>query len=500
MVRVLLISLITVCSLSMSAQITINQTDMGQAGDSMIVGNDSPTSNVSVGGTGNQTWNFTFSVDNINTLKFEYLSNTASGSYFPNSNLAIQRQTDTLFFKSSTSSFELDGITGDGFNLGVSLRIDFDPNATLITFPSTFGTTFVDTAVFDTIVDCDAFGQGSVCDSAHLKRTMIITSDFDAWGQLNTSGGSYNTIRQYLIQDSQDRLWIKLPFIGWQSTPFYSSDSTEYSYRWYANNEKWPVLSAVADAPGGNIVSAEFQIDDLLGYSPYQSNPLCHNSCDGSATAQGLGANPPYTYQWPASANNQTTATATGLCAGTYMVTIHDNDTNTSVLEISLVNPTKIQISGSVQGVSMGNDGAIDITASGGAGNFTYAWTGPDGFTATTADISGIGVGEYTVAVTDGNGCDTTRTFLVDLTIVNEISDGDIRIFPNPAGSTINVVTPAAIEQVQIVDLLGNIVYKQTQTGETVLQISTNPLSSGLYMVEVMTNNGRYLRKITVRK
>jgi len=486
-------------AITASAQITITQADMGQAGDSLIIGTESPTTTMSVGGTGQQTWNYTFSVDNINTMKFEYLSNTASGAYFPNSNLAIQRQADTLFFGSSSNAFVLDGIAGDGFNLGTSIRADFNPDATVMVFPSTLGTAFIDTAVFDTVVDCAAFGQGSICDSARLRRTLVSSSNINAYGTLNTSGGSYNTVRQYLIENTSDRVWIKLPFIGWQSTPFYSVDSVAYNYRWYANGEKWPVLSVIADGPAGNIVEAEFQIDNLLAYVPSQNNPLCHNDCNGSVTVVGLGADPPYSYQWSASAGSQTTSTATGLCAGTYSVTITDNDTTTYSLEVTLTNPTLVQITGSTQGVSIGGDGAIDITASGGVGSYTYAWTGPDGFTATTADLTGIDEGDYTVVVSDGNGCDTSRLFNVGLTGISSNDLSQIKLFPNPANNVLNIVTSDQISQVKVMDLLGNVVMIQSENSSSI-QLSTHSLSSGIYMVEIATQKGNYLRKLTIKK
>ncbi|MBJ6369211.1 T9SS type A sorting domain-containing protein [Snuella sedimenti] len=57
---------------------------------------------------------------------------------------------------------------------------------------------------------------------------------------------------------------------------------------------------------------------------------------------------------------------------------------------------------------------SASFTASGGT---SYSWTGPGGFTANTATISGLTVpGEYEVTVTDGNNCSSTcsRTLTVD--------------------------------------------------------------------------------------
>ncbi len=49
-----------------------------------------------------------------------------------------------------------------------------------------------------------------------------------------------------------------------------------------------------------------------------------------------------------------------------------------------------------------GNDnGAIDITPDFGTGPYSYSWTGPNGFTSTSEDISSLASGTYTVTVTD---------------------------------------------------------------------------------------------------
>ena len=58
-------------------------------------------------------------------------------------------------------------------------------------------------------------------------------------------------------------------------------------------------------------------------------------------------------------------------------------------------------------------DGAIDITVSGPSGVPTFDWTGPNGFIANTEDVSNLDTGQYTVIVTDANGCTSSQVYNV---------------------------------------------------------------------------------------
>lgn len=492
----LLFALGSFLSATLIAQITVTQADYGQAGDSIIVGYDNlPPTGLSVGGTGSQTWDFTsLSLSNINSLNFVDPANTNSGSEFPNADLAIERQNDTLFFQSSASAFVVDGFAGSGFGFPINIVADFNPNSTQIEFPSTLNASFTDTAVFDTIVSCAEFGFGSTCDSARLKRVLVGTSSIDAHGDVSTPGGTFTTIRQYFKEDNHDTVWIKVPFFGWQQ--FLDSASTEHNYRWIANGEKWPVLSARADAAGGDFVTAEYVVGaQVLGYADSENQPSCFGGCNGSASVAAVGGVPPYTYAWP---GGQTTAVVNNLCAGTYPVTISDNDTGSYEVTVELVEPAPIAIVGAVQGVNVGADGAIDITVSGGTNPYTYAWTGPDGFTATTQDIGALEAGDYSVVVTDNNNCDSSATFAVELTGIYGPVEGGFKAFPNPANDRIQLISSNQIQGYRVADLLGNFILTGSVTGNSAT-LSTAELAAGIYMIEVETVMGRYLRKITVR-
>jgi len=78
-----------------------------------------------------------------------------------------------------------------------------------------------------------------------------------------------------------------------------------------------------------------------------------------------------------------------------------------------------LQLTTSVTNASCGNGGAIDLTTQGGTAPFTYSWTGPDGFTATTEDLSNLAAGTYSVTVTDAAQCSVTQ----QATIANDLVD-----------------------------------------------------------------------------
>jgi len=145
-----------------------------------------------------------------------------------------------------------------------------------------------------------------------------------------------------------------------------------------------------------------------------------------------------------------------------------------------------------------GGDGAIDITVSGGTNPYTYAWTGPDGFTATTQDIGALEAGDYSVVVTDNNNCDSSATFAVELTGIYGPVEGGFKAFPNPANDRIQLISSNQIQGYRVADLLGNFILTGSVTGNSAT-LSTAELAAGIYMIEVETVMGRYLRKITVR-
>ncbi len=131
-------------------------------------------------------------------------------------------------------------------------------------------------------------------------------------------------------------------------------------------------------------------------------------AADGSATVSASGGSPAYTYLW---SDGQTTATATGLLAGTYTVTITDANgcTTTETVVINEPMPLTSTVTSTDVLCNGGNDGTAMIMVSGGVSPYTYLWSNG----ATTASITGLVAGTYTVTATDANGYTTSGTAAV---------------------------------------------------------------------------------------
>jgi large repetitive protein len=146
----------------------------------------------------------------------------------------------------------------------------------------------------------------------------------------------------------------------------------------------------------------------LITVTTSVTNPSCAGLNDGTATVSATGGAGGYTYAW---SNFQNTTTATGLLANTFNVTVTDANLCTTVTNAALVDPSFITVTPTILDASCGNaDGSVSVVATGGAGGYSYAWSNSVGNTANNTNVA---AGNYTVTVSDANGCTEVETFSV---------------------------------------------------------------------------------------
>ncbi|MBI5218026.1 MAG: gliding motility-associated C-terminal domain-containing protein [Bacteroidia bacterium] len=144
------------------------------------------------------------------------------------------------------------------------------------------------------------------------------------------------------------------------------------------------------------------------------NNVSCFGGNNGDATVTASGGTPGYTYTWntvPA----QTTAQATGLTAGSYIVTVTDTNQCFSKASVTLTQPptTVNAIIIKITDVTCfgGNNGSVIAGANGGVSPYTYAWnTVPP---QNSFNAMNLTAGTYTVTVTDFQGCTDTAIAIV---------------------------------------------------------------------------------------
>jgi gliding motility-associated-like protein len=135
----------------------------------------------------------------------------------------------------------------------------------------------------------------------------------------------------------------------------------------------------------------------------------CNGTSDGAIYVTVSGGAPGYTFEWSGpSGIIGSTEDITALSAGDYQLTVTDATGCEQIMQVLTVNePPPLAASALADDISCFGllDGAVDLTVSGGTAPYLFAWTGPNGFTAATEDISGLEAGDYNVTVTDSRGC-----------------------------------------------------------------------------------------------
>ncbi|MDX2070342.1 MAG: gliding motility-associated C-terminal domain-containing protein [Haliscomenobacter sp.] len=151
--------------------------------------------------------------------------------------------------------------------------------------------------------------------------------------------------------------------------------------------------------------SATITVPPALTLSIVPTNLRCNGQNQGQALATAGGGVAPYAYRW---SNGATSSSITALAAGNYSLTITDANQCTRAQNMSITEPSALQANATFTRETSPNarNGTATATASGGTGPYRFTWnTG-----ATTAAITGLASGVYTVTVEDANGCSVVRS------------------------------------------------------------------------------------------
>ncbi|MEZ5058653.1 MAG: T9SS type A sorting domain-containing protein [Saprospiraceae bacterium] len=140
-----------------------------------------------------------------------------------------------------------------------------------------------------------------------------------------------------------------------------------------------------------------------------QSNVSCFGEEDGALSVSTQGGTAPYTINW---STGETGTNIQNLVAGNYTVSITDANDCPVELNLEITEPKAIEtdiVKMSESGFDT-NDGFLHVNASGGTPPFTFEWQ----HGASGEELENLAPGNYTVTITDQNGCTKVQTITID--------------------------------------------------------------------------------------
>ncbi len=194
-----------------------------------------------------------------------------------------------------------------------------------------------------------------------------------------------------------------------------SASGTGLTYQWddpllqqtgTANNLSagtWSVVVASSQTCDTTLTIVITEPAELTLIAVQNQQVSCNGGADGIALVTQLGGTAGFTYQWD-DPSLQTTASATGLSAGTYNVVVTDANLCTATASVVITEASAISIAVAIDSASCNgaSDAQISAIVTGGTSGYTYEWN-PGAVSGNP--LTGIPAGSYSVTVTDANNC-----------------------------------------------------------------------------------------------
>lgn len=194
-----------------------------------------------------------------------------------------------------------------------------------------------------------------------------------------------------------------------------SGGTLAYTYSWNPGGQTTPSVTGlsagnytatVTDANGCTTVATVSITGTSGGTVTITSQTILCNGDSAAATAAMSGGTSPFTYTW---SGGQTTSSV-NFPAGNYSVTVTDASGCSSTQTVAITQPTALTASTTATNASCGlSDGSVSANANGGTPGYSYMWNNGQ----TTSTATGLNAGNYSVTITDANGCSTTFSVTV---------------------------------------------------------------------------------------
>lgn len=282
-----------------------------------------------------------------------------------------------------------------------------------------------------------------------------------------------------------------------------SGGAGEISYSWY-DAPSSPSGDSISELCAGTYhvqISDELELKDTLTVSIGEPDAFYVNLGNDTSICQGdsitFDAGPDYTYLWSPSGESSRQIIASS--AALYSVTV-TNSYSCSVsdsINLTLNAIPVINFNDTVMSNGMSCDGAVNGFVSGGTPDYTYTWS--DDSERDSIHAVNLCPDVYTLTVTDQNSCVGIDSIEIEnQSLVNKNSlFRNYSIYPNPTSGYVYLTGIPVYAEVFVTDILGNIVVSKRSINSF---IDFSDISSGTYFVNVVIDEIRSVKKITVKK
>ena len=204
----------------------------------------------------------------------------------------------------------------------------------------------------------------------------------------------------------------------------------------------------IYDANNCQTIFNNVQINNapILNISIQQTAVSCTDASDGSLSSTVITGTGPITYNWYNLTNPNTVISSdpsvSNLPNGAYSLIATDINGCINQGSVLLVNPSTISFGLNPNNITSNgaNDGWVSTTSiSGGQSPYSFNWSGPNGFTAISQNITNLNAGTYILTITDANGCSSSQSTLISEASCNVIINSSISQ-PDCFGDNGNVI------------------------------------------------------------
>ncbi|MDB4728013.1 OmpA family protein [Saprospiraceae bacterium] len=283
-----------------------------------------------------------------------------------------------------------------------------------------------------------------------------------------------------------------------------------YSYKW-DNGETEEIASklspgnrtvTVTDGNGCSIIESIEILENILAMTieiEQTGDVNCFGDANAAVQVSVSGGKGPFNYQWNDS--NLSGENPSSLKAGDYEVSVTDVTGKTETKKVSISQPA--QLTARVYNIQPASeqdsqDGEATVIAEGGVGSFLYKWS--NGETEETAKK--LPIGNHSITVTDGNGCEANTTLEIKKKLIPELTAGRLRLGQAIRLDGLNFDADSTVLNDTSLPVLDEIFYFMEQNPEIEIEIGghTNGIPPHEYCDQLSSERSKNIMGYIVQK